>query len=188
MKAFLVDLKLHLVMVVLVGCLYPMVILGFGYFAGNAAKGFPIKSNNKIIGYENIGQQFSSPGYFWGRPSAVDYNAAGTGGSNKSTTNPDYLSAVAQRKVDFLKANPAANGKAIPSDLVTASGAGLDPHLSVQSALLQVERVAEARKLSSVVVKELIRQHSEKPPFGFVGVEMVNVLKLNMALDNLGNH
>ncbi|MBI2417091.1 MAG: potassium-transporting ATPase subunit KdpC [Ignavibacteriales bacterium] len=188
MKLFLIDLKLHFIMVVLVGCLYPLLILGLGYFARDAANGFPIRENNKIVGYKNIGQKFTSTGYFWGRPSAVDYNAASSGGTNKSTTNADYLQVIAQRKVDFLLANPSAVGKEIPSDIVTASGSGLDPHISVAAALLQVQRVAAAREIAAGVLETLIQSNTERPPAGLFGAETVNVLELNLALDKLKNH
>lgn len=187
MKSYITDITMHFTMLVLVGVLYPALLLGIGYFSGDAALGFPIRVNNKIIGYENIGQQFTSAGYFQGRPSAVDYNAAGSGGSNKSNTNPDYLKLVTDRKADFLKANPAANGKQIPSDLVTASGSGLDPHISVESALLQVDRVARARNLDIGWVESLVLNNISRPPLGLYG-ETVNVLKLNIVLDAFSNH
>ena len=138
-----------------------------------------------LIGFENIGQKFYSDKYFWGRPSAVDYNAASTGGSNKGPTNPEYLKEVEKRIEDFLKKNPEVKRNEIPSDLVTASGSGIDPDISPQTALIQIPRVAKARNLSKEKIKELVEKHIDKPLFGLFGPEKVNVLKLNISLDKI---
>jgi K+-transporting ATPase ATPase C chain len=148
-------------------------------------KGETVSVNNKIVGWKLLGQKFTDDKYFWSRPSAVDYNAAGSGGSNKGPTNPDYLKQVQDRIDSFLVHNPGIQKKDIPSDLVTASGSGLDPHISVEGAYVQVKRVATARNLSEERVKQLVSQHIEEPLLGLFGTERINVLQLNIALDNL---
>lgn len=135
--------------------------------------------------YENIAQKFQSDRYFWSRPSAVNYNAAGSGGSNKAPSNAEYLKEVQQRIDTFLKHHPRVSREQIPSEIVTASGSGLDPHLSAEAALIQVERVAEARGLKTAQVRELVLSQIEKPLLGLFGPEKVNVLKLNLNLDKL---
>jgi K+-transporting ATPase ATPase C chain len=148
-------------------------------------KGQTVSMKNKIVGWKLLGQKFTEDKYFWSRPSAVDYDAAGSGGSNKGPTNPGYLKKVQDRIDTFLVHNPGIQKKDIPSDLVTASGAGLDPHISVQGAYVQVKRVAAARSLPEEKVKELVSQHIEKPLLGLFGTEKVNVLQLNIDLNNL---
>ena len=147
MKTIIKDIKLHFVTLILFGLLFPLLIWAIGLIFPNQSNGLPIYKNGKLIGFENIGQKFYSDKYFWGRPSAVDYNAASTGGSNKGPTNPEYLKEVEKRIEDFLKKNPEVKRNEIPSDLVTASGGGLDPHISTQAALIQVPRVAKARNI-----------------------------------------
>lgn len=148
-------------------------------------KGETVSFNNKIVGWKLLGQKFTDDKYFWSRPSAVDYNAASSGGSNKGPTNPDYLKQVQDRIDSFSVHNPGINKADIPSDLVTASGAGLDPHISVQGAYVQVKRIAKTRNLTEEKVKVLVSQHIEKPLLGLFGTEKVNVLSLNIALDEL---
>lgn len=185
---FLKDIKLHLVTVVLFGIMFPVLIWAVGLLFPHQANGLPIYKNNKLIGFENIGQKFTSDKYFWGRPSAVDYNAAATGGSNKGPTNPEYLAQVEQRIKDFLEKNPGVNKSEIPSEMVTASGGGLDPHISVQGALIQTARVASARGIDQVKVENLIKEKTDRPLLGLFGTERINVLKLNIALDELKNN
>ena len=135
--------------------------------------------------YENIAQNFSQDKYFWSRPSAVNYNAAGSGGSNKGPSNPDYLATIQARIDTFMLHNPGIKKSEIPSDMVTASGSGEDPNISVQGALVQIPRIAKAINISTDNVKAIIEQNIEKPWLGLVGVEKINVLKLNIALNNL---
>ncbi|KOY84574.1 potassium-transporting ATPase subunit C [bacterium 336/3] len=135
--------------------------------------------------YTNIGQNFTQNKYFWSRPSAVSYNAAGSGGSNKSCSNPDYLKEVQARIDTFLLKNPTIQKEDIPSDIVTASGSGLDPHISVQAAKIQVNRIAKVRNISEKKVHEIIENHIEEPLLGIGGTEKINVLKLNLALDKI---
>lgn len=165
--------------------IYSLVIWLPAQAAPDNGKGETVAVNNNIVGWKLLGQKFTDDKYFWSRPSAVDYNAAGSGGSNKGPTNPDYLKQVEDRIDSFLAHNPGVQKKDIPSDLVTASGAGLDPHVSVQGAYVQVKRVAVARNLSEDKVKDLISQHVEKPLLGLFGTERVNILDLNIDLDNL---
>jgi len=147
--------------------------------------GSPLFINERVIGFENIGQSFTEDKYFWGRPSAVNYNAASTGGSNKGPTNSDYLAEVNARIDSFVVHNPGIDKKDIPSELVTASGSGIDPNISPEAAYIQILRISKERNISGDKLKELVRQNIEKKDLGFLGIEKVNVLKLNLALDNL---
>jgi len=163
--------------------IYSLIIWLPAQLAPAHGKGETITANNKIVGWNLEGQKFTEDRYFWGRPSAVDYNAAGAGGSNKGPTNPDYLKSVEDRIDTFLVHNPGVQKIDIPSDLVTASGSGLDPDISVQAAMVQVKRVAATRKLSDVEVRNLVEEHIDKPLLGLFGTSKVNVLKLNIDLN-----
>ncbi len=164
--------------------IYTLIVWGVAQFSTNAGKGEIIKQDNKIY-YANVGQKFTNDNYFYSRPSAVAYNAAGAGGSNKGPSNPDYLKDVQARIDTFLVHNPGINKSDIPSDLVTASGSGLDPHISVQAANVQVKRIAKIRGIAEGNLQQLIISNTEKPLLGFLGTERINLLKLNIALDNL---
>jgi potassium-transporting ATPase KdpC subunit len=181
-KNLLISLRLTLVMLIICAVLYPLIIAGIGKTAPGAGKGVTVSVNGKVVGYENIGQKFTDDKYFWGRPSAVDYNAAGSAGSNKGPSNPDYLKTVGERIDSFLAHNPEIKKEEIPADMVTASGSGLDPHISPASAFIQVKRIAAIRKLQEEKVKSLVQKHIEKT---FAGPPVINVLKLNIALDNM---
>lgn len=185
MKAILKDIKLNFATLILFGLLFPLSIWAIGLMFPDQANGLPIYKNGELIGFENIGQKFYSDKYFWGRPSAVDYNAAGTGGSNKGPTNSDYLAEVETRIQDFLSKNPEVKRSEIPSDLVTASGGGIDPHISPQAAFIQIARVADARNLDRQILRKLVEENIEPPFLGIFGPERVNVLKLNLSLDEL---
>lgn len=141
------------------------------------------KSENGF--YTTVGQGFTSDKYFSSRPSAVSYNAAGSGGSNKGPSNPDYLAEVQGRIDTFLVHNPGIDKSDIPSDLVTASGSGIDPNISVQGAKVQLKRIAKIRKISEDSLNQLIQEHTEKPLLGLFGTEKINVIKLNLSLDKL---
>ena len=164
--------------------IYTLIVLGFAQLAPNKGKGEMIAAKGKTY-YSNIGQKFTEDKYFYSRPSAVDYNAAGAGGSNKGPSNPDYLAAVQARIDTFLVHNPGVKKSEIPSDIVTASGAGLDPHISVQAANVQVKRIGKIRDIAEGNLQQLIISNTEKPLLGLLGTERINVLKLNIALDNL---
>jgi len=183
-RNFLISLKLTLVMIILCAVLYPLLIAGIGRLAPGGGKGKTLSVNGKVVGYELLGQKFTDDKYFWGRPSAVDYNAAGSAGSNKGPFNPDYLKLVQDRIDTFLVHNPGVKKEEIPADMVTASGSGLDPNLSPASAHVQVKRIAAARNLPEIRISDLVDQHIEKVFLG-MGPEKVNVLKLNIDLDNL---
>lgn len=167
----------------LTGILYPFAIAGAGQaLFSNQAEGSPITRDGKVIGSKLIGQQFTQPGYFWGRPSAAgkSYDARSSAGSN--------LGPSSQALVDRIKAEAERLGQPvgeIPADLLTASGSGLDPHISPEAARFQVARVASARGLSPEAVTSLVDAHVELPSLGFLGEPRVNVLELNLALDEL---
>jgi K+-transporting ATPase ATPase C chain len=147
--------------------------------------GETLSVNGKVVGFALEGQSFTQDKYFWGRPSAVGYNAAGSAGSNKGPSNPDYLKDV-QAKIDtFLAHNPGVKKEDIPSELVTYSGGGLDPDLSPAGARVQVQRIAAVRNITAEKLNGLIDQYTEGPLVGLFGPSKVNVLKLNIALDNL---
>lgn len=181
-KNLLISVKLTLLMIILCAVLYPLLIAGIGKATPGGGKGKTVLVNGKVVGYENVGQKFTEDKYFWGRPSAVDYNAAGSAGSNKGPSNPDYLQIVKDRIDSFLVHNPGVKKEDIPADLVTASGSGLDPHISPASAYVQGKRVAAVRNLPVEKVRALVEQQIEKT---ILGPSVVNVLKLNIALDNL---
>lgn len=182
MKNIFSLLKLTLLTLVLFAVVYPLAIYGIAQFAPNQGKGETVSVNGKVVGYQKIGQKFDKPNYFWGRPSAVDYNAAGSAGSNKGPSNAEYLALVQKRIDTFLIVHPYLKKWEIPADMVTASGSGLDPNISPQGALMQVKRVAKERKLAEAKVKALVES---KINTAVVGPEMVNVLELNVALDAL---
>ena len=144
-----------------------------------------MQRHGSIVGYTLEGQPFTQDKYFWSRPSAVAFNAAGSGGSNKGPSNPDYLKDVAARIDSFLAHNPGIQRKDIPSELVTFSGSGLDPDLSPEAAYIQVSRIAKVRNLTEDRVRAIIDVNLEKPLLGLLGPEKVNVLKLNLSLDKL---
>lgn len=183
-KNILPAIKLTAVMIVFFTVMYPLAVWGIAQFSPNSGKGEIIEyKGNKH--YVNIGQTFTDDNYFWSRPSAVDYNAAGSGGSNKGPSNQEYLAEVQARIDTFLIHNPQIKKSEIPVDLVTASGSGLDPNFSVQAAKVQIKRIAKIRKIDEAKLSELIAQQTEKPLIGLFGPEKINVLKLNIALDEL---
>jgi potassium-transporting ATPase KdpC subunit len=184
LKNIMPSLKLTLIMIVLFAVVYPLIIWGIAQFAPNSGKGITIEKSGKTIGFENIAQKFTRDKYFWPRPSAVNYNAAGSGGSNKSPYNPDYVKSTQALLDSFLKYNPEVKKEEIPSEMITMSGSGLDPDITVQGAMIQVPRIAKARKLSRQALEKLISDYTDKPTLGFLGIERINVLKLNIALDN----
>lgn len=177
-------IRLTIVCLLFFSGVYTLIVFGVAQFSANKGKGEIITQNDKKY-YVNVGQKFTDDKYFYSRPSAVDYNAAGAGGSNKGPSNPDYLATVQARIDTFLVHNPGINKQDIPSDLVTASGSGLDPHISVQAATIQVKRIAKIRDIAEANLQQLIISNTEKPLLGLLGTERINVLQLNMALDNL---
>jgi potassium-transporting ATPase KdpC subunit len=176
-----------LIMLTLItGVIYPLVVTGIAQTVfHHQANGSLIEEKGQIVGSELIGQLFSDPSYFWGRPSATTpapYNASASSGSNYGPSNPDLLEAI-QAQINALKAVDPDNALPIPVDLVTYSASGLDPHISVAAALYQVPRVARYRGLSEDKIHALVDRFTEGRQFGILGEPRVNVLKLNLALD-----
>lgn len=175
-----------LLLTVLTGVIYPLVVTGVGQaFFADEANGSLIPSGDKLIGSRLIGQPFLSPQYFFGRPSATapqPYNGAASSGSNQGPTNPALATAVTDR-VAALRALDPDNKAPVPVDLVTASGSGLDPHISPAAAEYQVARVARARNRPETEIRELVKQATQGRTFGLLGEPRVNVLQLNLALD-----
>ncbi len=171
---------------VVTGVAYPAIVTAIAQIAfPRQANGSLIVKDGKVVGSELIGQPFDDPKYFWGRPSATTpfgYNAGSSSGSNQSPTNPELIKAV-QARVDALRAADPGNTAPVPVDLVTASGSGLDPHITPAGALYQAPRVAKARKMDVVAVRQLVEQHTQGRLFGVFGESRVNVLELNLALD-----
>ncbi|PWW14281.1 MULTISPECIES: potassium-transporting ATPase subunit KdpC [unclassified Chryseobacterium] len=175
--------RLTLVMLIVTG-LYLAVVYGGSKILPNNGNGEIVYNKGQKF-YANIGQEFKSEKYFHGRPSSVNYNAAGSGGSNKGPSNKEYLEIV-QKRIDTLKMdNPEMGNAKVPVELVTASGSGLDPDISQEGALYQAKRIAKVRSLSEELIKSLINNQTEKPFLGLFGPSKVNVLKLNIALDQL---
>src|ERR1022692_2212145 len=156
-------LKLTLVLIILCSFLYPLLITGIAKMSPAGGNGVTVDYKGEVVGYENIGQKFTDDKYFWSRPSAVNYNASGSGGSNKGPTNPDFLKDVQSRIDTFLVHNPGVKKNEIPAELVTYSGSGLDPDISPEGAYVQVARIARTRKLSEEKIKALVAQHTQKP-------------------------
>ena len=178
------SIRLTVATLLLFAVVYPVTLWGIAQLSPNSGKGEVIEYNGKTY-YSNIGQSFTDDKYFWSRPSAVDYNAAGSGGSNKGPSNEEYLAQVQARIDSFLVHNPEVNKSEIPVDLITASGSGLDPDFSDQAAKVQVKRIAKIRNIEEAKLLELIDSQTEKPLLGLFGPEKINVLRLNIALDNL---
>ncbi|MCA5005555.1 K(+)-transporting ATPase subunit C [Sphingobacterium bovistauri] len=183
-KHILPAFKLTLFSILLLAIIYPFVVWSMARLAPNNGKG-KVLTYNGVKHYTNIGQSFTDDKYFWSRPSAVDYNAAGSGGSNKGPSNDEYLATVHTRIDNFLIHNPGVKKSDIPVDLITASGSGLDPNFSIQAAKVQVERIAKIRNLEANKLFHLIEQNIEKPLWGIFGPEKINVLKLNIELDKM---
>jgi len=180
-------LMMTVLTIVFLVIVYSAVIFGAAQMAPNHGKGRVIEKNGKIIGFTNVGQSFTVDKYFYSRPSAVNYNAAGSGGSNKGPSNPEYLKQVQARIDTFIVHNPTIKKSQIPVEMVTASGSGLDPHISPESALIQIPRISKIRNISEDKIKKLVEERIEYPYLGFLGTHMINVLELNVALDELKN-
>lgn len=182
-------LPMLLVWTVLVGVAYPLAVTGLSQlvFSRQASGSLILDASGKPLGSQLIGQAFSDPRHFWGRPSATSPypdNAAASSGSNLGPTNPALVDAVNSRVQALKKADPG-NDKPIPVDLVTASASGLDPHISPAAAEYQIGRVAKARKMDTAKLRALVRQHTEPRQWWMLGEPRVNVLGLNLALDGI---
>ena len=184
-KNIIPAIRLTLICILFFCGIYTLLIWAVAQAAPNNGMGETVVVDGKVAGFRLIGQKFTAYKYFMSRPSVSDYNAISSGGSNKGPSNPEYLKTVQDRIDSFLVHNPGINRSNIPSDLVTASGSGLDPDISVQGAYVQVDRIAKARNLPTEKVKTLVNNHIERPLAGLLGTERVNVLQLNIDLDDL---
>lgn len=175
-----------LLFTILTGIIYPLAVTGIALVIfPHQANGSIITKNGKAVGSKLIGQQFEEPKYFWGRLSATGpypYNGGSSSGSNLGQNNPALMTAV-QARIDALHAADPGNDAKIPVDLVTASGSGLDPHISLAAAEYQIHRVAKVRGLEDAVIRTLILQHTQERWLGIIGEPVVNVFALNLALD-----
>jgi K+-transporting ATPase ATPase C chain len=188
MKAQLVKISLLLwvMMTLLCGVVYPLFVTGVSGLAFPGQSGGSLVMNDRgIAGSNLIGQAFTRPEYFHGRPSATDpaYNASGSGASNLGPSNAGLIKKAAERVAEVRKLEKLPDGEKIPADMVTSSASGLDPHISVEAAKLQARRVAQERSMKIVDLQRLVSENTEEPFLGFWGGARVNVLKLNMELD-----
>ena len=187
-RTFRDALSMLIALTLVTGVVYPLLVTAIAQLAmKDAASGSLIERNGKPVGSALIGQPFSDPKYFWGRPSAtapMPYNAGASSGSNQGPLNPALADAVRLR-VEALRAADPDNKAPVPVDLVTASASGLDPHISPAAAEYQVARVAKARGMAAERVRALVAEHAQDRQFGFLGEPVVNVLQLNLALDRL---
>ena len=182
------SFRMLLALTLLTGVIYPLAVTGIAQLAfPHQARGSLVVRDGRLMGSSLIGQPFSSDRYFWGRPSATTpaYNAMASTGSNLGPLNPALVE-TARARLAALRAADSTSTAPVPVDLVTASGSGLDPHISVAAALLQVPRVARARRVPENLLREAIRQHTTPRTLGLLGEPVVNVLELNLALDGEG--
>ncbi|HEY5325556.1 MAG TPA: K(+)-transporting ATPase subunit C [Mucilaginibacter sp.] len=186
MKTYLLpSLKITIILLVLLSGLYPLIIAGIGKFTPGQGDGVTVTYKGRVVGYANIGQKFTKDQYFWSRPSAANYQADASAGSNKGPSNADYLKGVEKLIDTFMVHNPTVKRADIPAELVTASGSGLDPDLSPEGAKIQVARIAKVRHISVARIEKIINYNTEGPLLGLFGPATVNVLKLNVALDEM---
>jgi potassium-transporting ATPase KdpC subunit len=189
MKTFVIALKIFLFFTVLTGIIYPLFITGIAQLAfPSKANGSIVAKDNKPTGSELIGQQFDSAFYFTSRPSAISYDPLPSGGSNYGLTNKKLKELVEERKKQFIAFNHLDSLTPVPSEMLFASASGLDPHISPEAALLQVERIAKARKFNEVQKQKLIqsiKNLTEKPQFLILGETRINVFLLNLAIDKI---
>lgn len=186
MKSILKSIKITLAFCVLLGICYVFVLWIFAKAVSpNGGNAEVITLNGKVVGAERVGQAFTKDIYFWGRPSAVDYNGSGSGGSNKGFTNEEYLQEVEARIDTFLVKHPYLKRNEVPSEMVTSSASGLDPDISVEAAMVQIKRVAAARGVPEETIRTLVVEKTENPLLSIAGPSRINVLVLNVALDEM---
>jgi K+-transporting ATPase ATPase C chain len=186
MKQFKISFILFLIMAFSLGMIYPLLMTGIAKIAfPNKANGSLIKINGAVSGSGLIGQNFAGKKYFHGRPSANNYDGLNSGGSNYGPTNRKFIEQTGKLVGQVKKENGLLPDAKIPADLVLASGSGLDPHISLESALLQVPRIARERKLNESIINDIIKKNTESRYFGLFGDSFVNVLKVNIALDSM---
>ncbi len=185
-----IAVRMIIVLTVLTGLIYPIAMVGLAHLLFPAqAAGSLIARDGTVIGSSLIGQNFASPRYFHGRPSAAGdkgYDASNSGGSNLGPTNKALIENVRTRLSTLIEQNPGVNASQVPVDMVTASGSGLDPDITPAGAEIQIARVAKARGLSEDALRNLVREHTDSRQLGSLGEPRVNVLELNLALDALG--
>lgn len=186
MKLLIQSILLTIIFTVLTGVLYPLAITGIAQVAfRDQANGSLIIQKDKAVGSSLLAQQFTGEKYFWPRPSAGSYGTTPSGASNLGPTSGTLQSNVATNAAAFRAAHKLAADAPVPTDMVFTSGSGLDPHISPESAQAQLGRVAAARTMSTETIRGLVEKHIEQPQFGFLGEPRVNVLRLNLALDQM---
>lgn len=189
MKTLIISLKLLLFMTLLTGIVYPMFIYLIAQtIFPEKSTGSLVKVNEQVIGSELIGQKFESKRYFQSRPSAVDYQPLPSGGSNLAPTSQTLKSRIDSLRLAYIILNGLPTNTEVPPDAVFSSGSGIDPHISPQNAMLQVNRIVKERDFDTIKhdkLVELIKKNTEEPQFGILGEERINVLILNVELDKL---
>jgi K+-transporting ATPase ATPase C chain len=189
MRQFRTAFLILVIFSILLGVVYPLVMTGIAQlFFSHRANGSMITSNGRIIGSKLISQQFLLPGYFHSRPSDCNYDAANSSSSNLGPSNPELFKQVRERINRVRNENGITDTTAVPADLVLASGSGLDPEITPQSALLQVSRIAKFRNLPVAVIQQLVVRKTQNPWVGVFGQPRVNVLTLNLALDSISSY
>lgn len=181
-------IRIFLVFSVITGLVYPLLVTELAQnLMPERAKGSMLTVDGRVIGSELIGQEFTSPGYFHGRPSAVVYAANGSGASNLGPTSAKLMDQTGRRVKEFRQENNLSDNAPVPADSVLASGSGLDPHISLEASMQQVPRIAKTRGMNQSEVQDLIRRSIEPSQLSILGPERINVLKLNLALDEISN-
>ncbi|MCL6453875.1 MAG: potassium-transporting ATPase subunit KdpC [Alicyclobacillus sp.] len=178
------SIRFTMIFAILLGLIYPLVITGIGELLfPYQAQGSMVKVRGQVVGSMLIAQPVTNPGLFHPRPSAVNYAANGSGGSNLGPTNPALVKEVRNNLQTVLQQNPGVSPSQVPPDMVESSGSGLDPDISVQDALLQIPRIARATGLSQAYLQGLVRQYEQHPTLGIWGTPMVNVMQLNLVIE-----
>lgn len=186
MKIIFQSIRIFILMTLLTGALYPLAVTGLAQaLFHRQANGSLIEKNGQIAGSSLLAQKFQSPKYFWPRPSAADYATVASGASNQGPTSDALKSIVAKRDSEFRAANHLPQEQPVPSEMVFASGSGLDPDISPEAAQLQVARIAKERGIDEGKLKQLVAEYSKQPQMGILGEARVNVLALNLALDSI---
>jgi potassium-transporting ATPase KdpC subunit len=188
LKSFYKSVIATIVLAVILSGVYPLVVTGIGklLFPSQASGGLITLPDGRVVGAKLIGQGFTKPEYFHGRPSSAGdkgYDAANSSGSNLGPTNQKFYDGLKGNIDAFLKDNPTVQKGQVPTDIVTGSGSGLDPHISPEAAKAQIDRVAKARGIAADQLEKLVETHVEGPDLGFLGESVVNVLLLNLDLD-----
>lgn len=185
----IIAIKMFLILTVITGVIYPLFVTGIAhYIFNNKANGSLVKMNGIIVGSELIGQKFDSSVYFWSRPSATGYNPLPSGGSNLGPTSEKLKKQISEARTKFVSENMVRDSSSVPLEMITSSASGLDPHISLEAALLQVERVCKARNFNDEQKSKLIaliNEVKENPQFSVFGELRINVFKLNLELNDI---